>query len=71
MAEDEYTTKPTLETLLERINALGDELRAFREEARAGFRNVERKIGVLSTDVLALRADVGDALERLDKLEVK
>ena len=64
MSDQEYTTKPTLETVLERIESL-------REEMRAGFRNVERKIGVLSTDVVALRADVGDALERLDKLEVK
>ena len=60
----QYDTKRRLETILERIESL-------REEMRAGLRNVERKIGVLSTDVDALRDDVGEALERLDKLEEK
>lgn len=38
--EEKYDTKPTIETVLERINALGEELRS---EMRAGFAQVEKR----------------------------
>jgi hypothetical protein len=60
--EEKYDTKPTIETVLERINTLGEELRG---EMRAGFaqmdgrlKKVEGKISVLNEDVLELRSDV-------------
>jgi len=67
--EEKYDTRPTIETVLERINALGNELRS---EMRAGFeqvntrldvmdgrlKKVEHKISLLNEDVLELRADM-------------
>jgi uncharacterized coiled-coil DUF342 family protein len=38
--EEKYDTKPTIETVLERINALGEELRS---EMHAGFAQVEKR----------------------------
>ena len=68
---DEAQTKPTLDTLLEIVKEMREEVRALREEVKAGFRNVDRQIGVLSKDIVQLRADVGDALNRLDNLEAR
>lgn len=60
--EEKYDTRPTIETVLERINALGEELRS---EMRDGFaqinvrlKKVENKISLLNEDVLELRSDI-------------
>jgi polyhydroxyalkanoate synthesis regulator phasin len=69
MSDNEPTTKPTLETLLEM-------LRGMREETRVGFALMERrfddvgrKIDVMNKDVLQLRADVAGLDRRLSNLE--
>lgn len=59
-----YDTKPIWERALAEIVEL-------RQEVRAGFRDTDRQIGVLSKDVVRLRADVGDAVERLHDIERK
>ncbi|HJR06942.1 MAG TPA: hypothetical protein VJ842_06790 [Pyrinomonadaceae bacterium] len=67
--EEKYQTKPTIETVLERINALGESMHARLDafEARVGARfdsldsrlkKVENKIGILNEDVLELRGDM-------------
>lgn len=65
----QYDTKPTLETLLEM-------LREMREEMRAGFASVnqrldslDRKIGVLSKDLIDVRADLAGMDARITGLE--
>jgi hypothetical protein len=50
-------TKPTLETILERINALGDEIRAFREEVEVRLDRVESVANQTRAEMLTLRAD--------------
>ena len=57
-----YDTKPIWEQALKEIMEL-------RTEMRAGFRNVERQIGVLSKDIVQLRADLSDFADRLTNLE--
>jgi hypothetical protein len=44
-------------------------LNEMNREMQAGFRNLDRRIGVLSNDVNQLRADQSDVFSRLEKLE--
>lgn len=60
----QYDTKPIWERALAEIVEL-------RQEMRSGFRNTDRQIGVLSKDIVQLRADVGGAVDRLHDLERK
>ena len=73
MSNDEATTKPTIETVLERINRATDEVLTaiyqLRSDTEQGFRRVERKIAVLNTDFLAIRGDQEDLLQRIEELE--
>jgi chromosome segregation ATPase len=57
-------TKPIWERALSEIAEL-------RNETHAGFRNVERQVGVLSKDIVQLRADVAEVTERLNNVEFK
>lgn len=50
-------TKPTLENILERINAVGDEVRAFREEIGVRLDRVESMTNQTRAEMLTLRAD--------------
>lgn len=83
MADEDPTTKPTLETLLDMLREVRDEGRAFHEEVRtilfainrqlAGFEaqlnSIKRQLVVLSGDTVQLRADMGDAQKRIERLE--
>ncbi len=59
-----YDTKPVWQEVITFLNEMNREM-------QAGFRNTERQIGVLSKDVVQLRADVGDAVDRLRDVERK
>jgi hypothetical protein len=50
-------TKLTLETILARINALGEDLRAFREEVGIRLDRVESMTNQTRAEMLTLRAD--------------
>lgn len=60
----QYDTKPIWQQALAEIVEV-------RKELQAGFRNTDRQIGVLSKDMVQLRADVGAAVDRLHDLEQK
>jgi hypothetical protein len=79
---NDATTKPTIETVLDRINALGDTLTLrmneivvnvaqLRNDVEQGFRRVERKIELLNNDFLEIRSDQKDLLTRIESLERK
>jgi hypothetical protein len=79
---DEGVTQPTIETVLERINALGlsmgermekieSEVSQMRQDINTGFRRVERKIELLNRDFLGIRGDNEDLLQRIESLESK
>jgi len=67
MADDKVTTKPTLDTILERINAIGQELRGrldaveaevagLRVDVKKGFADLGRKVDILNKEHLQMRA---------------
>ena len=80
MSSENMDTKPTIETVLERISELGVRLETrigtlensvtgLREEVRQGFRDLERRIEVMSIDMVKLRGDLRYVHDRIDKLE--
>ena len=80
MSGEKKDTKPTIETVLERINELGSKVETrmaaletvvtdLRDEVHHGFRKLERRFEVLSGDMLKLRTDLGYMQDQLDKLE--
>jgi hypothetical protein len=82
MSRDDINTKPTIETVLERINSLGEkldsrmsaletEVREIRNDLREGLRMVEHKIEVLNDNILRVSADQRDLRKRVENLESK
>ena len=82
MSGDDVTTNPTIETVLERINSLGEkfdgrmsslgsEVGEIRKDLRTGLKQVERKIDVLNNSMLQMVADRKDLEERVENLETK
>lgn len=75
MSNDEATTNPTLETLLERINSVEQvvltAVNQLRSDVEQGFRRVERKIELLNNDFLGIRGDQEDLRQRIESLEPK
>jgi hypothetical protein len=73
MSNDEMSTKPTIETVIERVNAWGERLAGGQEELRAdlnaGLHRVSRKIEILNDNILTVQADIRDLVVRMEKLE--
>jgi hypothetical protein len=76
MTDEQATTKPTLETILERIGALAaqvqefhQEFQEFRKETRANFDLLGRKLDVLGKDVLDVPARQSLLEDKIEKLE--
>jgi chromosome segregation ATPase len=62
-------TRPIWEQVLVRIEKVETIQDEFRTEVRQSFRTLERRLSVLSDDIVAVRADQKDLASRLDKLE--
>jgi len=56
--EEKYDTKPTIETVLERIEELRGEMRDGFAQVDGRLKKVEHKISLLNEDVLELRSDM-------------
>jgi hypothetical protein len=73
MSADEMNTKPTIETVLERINALDQklttELQSLRSEMEKGFRRLDRSFDHLAGELVRLRSDQHELEDRMVKLE--
>ena len=74
------TTKPTIDTLLARLDEWGarftNELTKvnagqaeLRDDLNAGLRRVERKIEILNDNLLTIKADIRDLEVRVEKIE--
>jgi chromosome segregation ATPase len=50
---------------------LHNEVSAIRTETASGFRAVERKIGILSKNLVDMTADIREIQDRLEQLETK
>ncbi len=64
-------TKPIWERALAEISEVHQSLNEFRGEVSGALRDLSRKIGVLGSDMIQLRADQSHAESRLDNLESK
>jgi len=80
MADDNVSTKPTLDTILERINAIGQELRGrldaveaevagLRVDVKKGFADLGRKVDILNKEHLQMKGDISALDERITQLE--
>lgn len=77
---NDATTQPTIETILERINEMREdlskrftaieiELKDFRAETTRALMKLEDRVDVLSANVNKFRADVKRVNERLEAIE--
>ena len=66
---DDLTTKPTLETIPERINALGEKIDVGFEQINKRLDSLDRRIGVLSKDLVDVRAALAGMDARITTLE--
>ncbi len=62
-------TRPIWEQVLARLDSLDSRVENLETEVRTGFRRLERQMGLLSGDVIAVRPDQRDLERRMDKLE--
>ena len=58
MTNEDATTKPTNEIILDRINALGNNLEAFRGEMRDFREYVEIRLDRIESEAKAARSEV-------------
>jgi hypothetical protein len=79
MSSDEQTkpldTKPTIETVLERINQLGEQLSgdiaSLRTEMQKEFRQIQRQFDRILGELSRQHAIIDDHEDRFQKLEEK
>jgi predicted RNase H-like nuclease (RuvC/YqgF family) len=71
MSNDEMSTKPTIETVIERMNAWGEQFRTEFAELKAGQVELRGAVETLRTGQEALRADLNAGLHRVSrKIEI-
>ena len=54
---DDAVTKPTLETILERVNSLGGQIDSLREDMEVRLDRIESMTNQTRAEMLTLRAD--------------
>ena len=62
-----YQTKPVMNLILERINEIGDELKAFRQETNVRLDALETGVKSLREDFDAFRKETTENFRRVDK----
>jgi predicted nucleic acid-binding Zn-ribbon protein len=67
MTNEDATTRPTLDTILERINALGQELRGRMDSTDSRIGSMESEVAGLRVDVKKGFSDLGRKLDILNK----
>ena len=67
---DEYQTKPTLETILERINALGVEVREGFARVEGRFEDLDVRVARVESGVNATRSEMGSGSTKGDMLRL-
>ena len=71
MSSDDNKTMPTIEAVLERINKLGEELKAeitnFRQSVEFRLGKFEIGLGRLEMEVVSLRTETETGFRKLDR----
>ena len=62
-------TRPIWENVQSQLAELKKEIDALRAETASGFRGVDRKIGVLSKNLVDMTADIQELRDLIEKLE--
>lgn len=63
---EDFTTKPTVETILERINLLGDNLQGQIGSLRNDFGSLRNDFGSLRNELQLFRGEVEIRLDRIE-----
>ncbi|HEY7910452.1 MAG TPA: hypothetical protein VIG62_00965 [Blastocatellia bacterium] len=68
---DDMGTKPTIDTVLEKIKGLGDTLVGIAESFNARFEKMEARFEKMETEFSQLRQDVNTGFRRVErKIEI-
>ena len=67
---DEPVTKPTIETVLERMDDFRKAIETRFDQVEIHLRKIDHKIAALNEDILEVRADIR-MLEKMIETEVK
>ncbi|HEY0003734.1 MAG TPA: hypothetical protein VGB17_02900 [Pyrinomonadaceae bacterium] len=62
---DKYDTKPTIETVLERITALADQMQKGFERIETRMDRIESEVKIVHSEMLTLRADFRELRSQL------
>lgn len=62
-------TRPIWENVQSQLGELKKEVAELRSETASGFRGVDRKIGVLSKNLVDMTADIQELRDLIEKLE--
>jgi chromosome segregation ATPase len=71
MNNNDITTKPTIETVLERINELGNQLIGQLTELRSNVADLRSDVAELRTGQVEMRNDIADLKAGQRKIELK
>ena len=64
-----YGTQPTIETVVQMLGEMREEIRAGFQAVNARLDKIDRKIKILNDDVLSIRADIAGVDQRVTNLE--
>jgi len=68
---EKYTTQPTIQTVLERIDAFQSAMERRFDGVESRLTSLERKVDILNKDLLSIRADLAGMDERVRALETE
>jgi peptidoglycan hydrolase CwlO-like protein len=71
MSNDNTTTKPTIETVLERVNALGDQLNNKLTELQTGQVQLQNEVAELRTGQVEMRNDIAELISAQRKVRLR
>lgn len=64
---DDSTTRPTIETVLERINAVGEKVTALAESIDARFERIDTEVARVRQDIDTMRQDINAGFRKVER----
>lgn len=68
---NDANTQPTIETVLQRINALGERFEKRFDEAIGQLKSLSRKLDVINKELLEMKGEQQELRDRIEVLERK
>jgi uncharacterized protein YoxC len=66
VAEDS-TTKPTIETVLERINAVGEKVAALADSMNSRFERIDTEVAQIRHDIDTVKHDINTGFRKVER----